>query len=50
PGALVAAYAIGFAETGTTMMIDARLRGAVAFAVMIAIIVFRPQGLFGREV
>lgn len=50
PGALVAAYAIGFAETGTTMMIDARLRGAVAFAVMIAIIIFRPQGLFGREV
>jgi branched-chain amino acid transport system permease protein len=49
-GALIAAYIIGFAETGTTMMIDERLRGAVAFSVMIAIIVFRPQGLFGREI
>ena len=49
PGALIAAYIIGFAETGTTMMIDARLTGAVSFAVMIGIIVFRPQGLFGRE-
>jgi len=49
PGALIAAYIIGFAETGTTMMIDARLTGAVSFAVMIAIIIFRPQGLFGRE-
>lgn len=50
PGALLAAYIIGFAETGTTMMIDARMRGVVAFSVMILIIVFRPQGLFGREV
>ena len=50
PGALIAAYIIGFAETATTMMIDARLSGAVAFAVMIAIIVLRPKGLFGREI
>jgi len=50
PGALLAAYIIGFAETTTTMMIDERLRGAVAFAVMIAIIVLRPRGFFGREI
>jgi branched-chain amino acid transport system permease protein len=50
PGALIAAYMIGFAETGTTMMVDARMRGVVAFSVMIIIIVFRPQGFFGREI
>jgi branched-chain amino acid transport system permease protein len=50
PGAVLAAYIIGFAETTTTMMIDARLSGAVAFAVMIAIIVLRPRGFFGREI
>lgn len=50
PGAMIAAYIIGFAETITTMMIDARLSGAAAFAVMIAIIVLRPRGMFGREI
>lgn len=50
PGALIAAYMIGFAETGTTMMVDARMRGVVAFSVMIIVIVFRPQGFFGREI
>jgi len=49
-GALIAAYVIGFAETATTMMIDERLRGAVAFAIMIAVIVIRPKGFFGREI
>jgi len=49
-GDLVAAYVIGFAETTTTMMIDERLRGAIAMAVMILIIVFRPKGFFGKEI
>lgn len=49
PGALLAAYIIGFAETGTTMMINESLRGVVAFATMIVVIVTRPQGFFGRQ-
>lgn len=49
PGSLLAAYIIGFAETGTTMMIDESLRGVVAFATMIVVIVTRPQGFFGRQ-
>jgi len=48
PGSLWAAYIIGYAETITTQWIP-EARGFSSLLILLLILTFRPQGLFGRE-
>ncbi len=51
PGAVVAALVLGLVETLVTGYFNLPLgRDAIAFVLLIAILLFRPQGLFGRSV
>jgi branched-chain amino acid transport system permease protein len=50
PGALVGGLIIGIVETMTTAFLSSTYRDAIVFAILIAILVFRPTGLFGRSV
>lgn len=47
-GSVVGAHIVGTLETVTVTVIDSRLTGVVALAVMLVIIIVRPHGLFGR--
>jgi branched-chain amino acid transport system permease protein len=47
-GAVVVAYAIGLAETFAIVFIGSDVREVVALTLLVAILLFRPQGLFGR--
>ncbi len=47
-GAIVAAFALGLAETAVARWIDPGLTLAAAYLMFILILLFRPQGLFGR--
>lgn len=48
-GSLLGAFILGFAETMVVVLVPtgAYLKGAVALAVMLVVILIRPQGLFG---
>lgn len=48
-GAVAAAFVLGFAETIVVFLVPqgSFLRGAVSMAIMIAVLVVRPEGLFG---
>jgi len=48
-GTLAGAHIIGFMETTTTLAIEERLRGVIAMGIMIAVLVARPKGLFGKQ-
>jgi len=48
PGAMLAGLIIGFAEAVAVQAIGAEWRAAVAFAILVLVLLFRPQGLFGR--
>ena len=48
-GSIIAAYLIGYLETLTVELIGAPYRVVVALLVIIAVIMYRPEGLFGRE-
>lgn len=48
PGAIVGALLVGMAETFTAAYLAAEFADLVAFALMIAILFARPQGLLGR--
>jgi branched-chain amino acid transport system permease protein len=48
PGALIGGLIVGLAEAATVQLIGAQWRAAVAFAVVIAVLLVRPTGLFGR--
>ena len=48
-GTIIAAYLIGFLETLTVAFVGAQWRGMFALLLLIAIIIARPEGLFGRE-
>jgi branched-chain amino acid transport system permease protein len=48
-GSLIAAYIIGFLEVITTSVIDPRLSGLAGLAVLVLVLLVRPEGLFGRE-
>ncbi|MGI9483267.1 MAG: branched-chain amino acid ABC transporter permease [Hyphomicrobiales bacterium] len=48
-GSLIVAHIIGFAETITTSLLAAELRGVFTMAMIIIILVVAPKGLFGRE-
>jgi len=48
-GALVGGMVIGLAQEWSTLMLDARWKVAVGFAVLIGVLIVLPQGIFGRE-
>jgi branched-chain amino acid transport system permease protein len=48
PGALLGGLLIGLAETFVVGYISPTFRDAIAFAILIALLLFRPQGLLGR--
>jgi branched-chain amino acid transport system permease protein len=48
-GALVGGLILGVAETMATLILPATLKQAVSFSILIIIMLFRPQGLFGGK-
>ncbi|MGI9380934.1 MAG: branched-chain amino acid ABC transporter permease [Methyloligellaceae bacterium] len=48
-GTIVAAFVLGLAETAVATLIDPGLTLAAAFLLFILVLLFRPQGLFGRQ-
>jgi branched-chain amino acid transport system permease protein len=49
PGALIGGLIVGLAESLTVQLIGAEWRAAVAFVILVAILMLRPRGLFGRS-
>ena len=47
PGAVVGGLIVGLAEAVAVPLVGADYRGAVAFLVLIAVLLVRPTGLFG---
>lgn len=48
PGAMLAGIIVGLAESSAVALFGAEWRSAVAFVILVAILLFRPSGLFGR--
>jgi branched-chain amino acid transport system permease protein len=48
PGAMLAGLIVGLAEAVAVQAIGAQWRAAVAFAILVLVLLIRPQGLFGR--
>jgi branched-chain amino acid transport system permease protein len=48
PGAMLAGLIVGVGEAATVALVGAEWRAAVAFVILVAILLLRPQGLFGR--
>lgn len=48
PGAMAAGLIVGLAEALSVQFIGAEWRAAVAFVILVAVLLLRPQGLFGR--
>jgi len=48
-GALIAAYMIGITEALAVMLLPSEWKAAVAFTLMIVVLILRPQGLFGQR-
>jgi branched-chain amino acid transport system permease protein len=48
PGAMIAGLIIGLAEALCVQFVGAQWRAAVSFVVLVAILLLRPQGIFGR--
>ena len=49
-GAIVAAVILGIVETGVATLVDPGLTLASAYFIFVLILLFRPQGLFGRSI
>ena len=49
PGAVIGGLIIGLAEAMTVQLIGAEWRAAVAFLVLVVVLLIRPSGLFGRK-
>ena len=48
-GALIGGLILGVAESASTLFLPATLKHAVSFSILIIIMLFRPQGLFGGK-
>ena len=48
-GALLGGLILGVAESASTLFLPATLKHAVSFSILIIIMLFRPQGLFGGK-
>ena len=49
PGAVVGGLLMGVAENMVVAFVSSTLRDAVAFAILIAVLLFRPNGLLGKN-
>ncbi|ALM82828.1 branched-chain amino acid ABC transporter permease [Bordetella sp. N] len=49
PGAALGGLSLGLAEVYSIAYLQSSLRDAVAFGAIFAVLIFRPQGLFGRS-
>jgi branched-chain amino acid transport system permease protein len=49
PGAVIGGLIVGLAESAAVPLVGAEYRAGAAFAVLIAILLLRPQGLFGER-
>jgi branched-chain amino acid transport system permease protein len=48
PGAMLAGILVGLAEALSVQFIGAEWRAAVAFVILVAVLLLRPQGMFGK--
>ncbi len=48
PGAMAGGLLVGIAEAAAVPIVGAEYRAAVGFLVLLAVLLVRPQGLFGR--
>ncbi|MCO5080842.1 MAG: branched-chain amino acid ABC transporter permease [Rhizobiaceae bacterium] len=48
PGAMFAGLIVGLSEAIAVQVVGAEWRAAVAFVILVAVLLIRPQGLFGR--
>ena len=48
-GAVLAALILGVAETAVATLVDPGLTIAATYALFILVLLFRPQGIFGRR-
>ena len=48
-GAVLAALLLGLAETAVASLIDPGLTLAATYTLFILVLLFRPQGIFGRQ-
>ena len=48
PGALIGGLVVGIAEASAVQTIGAEWRGAIAFLILIAVLLVRPTGIFGK--
>ncbi len=48
PGAVLGALIMGQVETLTAAFLSSQLRDAIAFAILIAVLMFRPNGILGK--
>jgi branched-chain amino acid transport system permease protein len=48
PGAMLAGLIVGLSEALAVQFVGAEWRGAVAFAILVLVLLLRPQGLFAR--
>jgi len=48
-GALAGGLLLGLAQEWSTLVVDARWKVAIGFAILIIVLIVRPQGLFGRR-
>jgi len=49
PGALLGGLIVGLAEAAAVQMVGAEWRSSVAFLILMAVLLVRPTGLFGRK-
>ena len=49
PGAILGSFVMAAAQTLTSTYLSSAYRDAIAFGIIIAVVFFRPYGLFGRE-
>ena len=49
PGAMIGGFIIGIVEAMTKAYISTELADAVVFAILIVVLLFKPEGIFGMN-
>ncbi len=49
PGSVIGGLIVGLAETYVTALLGGGYRDAIAFVILILVLIFRPNGLFGKK-
>ncbi len=49
PGAMLAGLIVGLSEAAAVQLVGAEWRAAVSFVILVAVLLIRPRGLFGRS-